>query len=312
MMAAGSAIEVDDLLIRYGSLVAVDGMSVQIEGRVIGLLGPNGAGKSTLIRCLLGLIKPERGRVTVAGLDVSADVMSVRDRVGYMPEHDCLIESMSAVALVSYMGRMSGMCRKDAVPRAHEVLDFVGIAEERYRTIASYSTGMKQRVKLAQAIVHDPDMLFLDEPTNGMDPVGREDMLRLIGRIGSAGRTILISSHILSDVERVSDYVVIMEQGRLVAEGALEELLMEDLGVTRLMVRGDRTALEHFVDRLDGLGELMHVDVLEGEAHLLIKGLDDTGAALEAAATLGVQIRSLGPEKPSLEDVFIKKMGGGQ
>ena len=207
--------------VRFGQVVALSDFSVNIPKGVVGLLGPNGSGKSTFIKTALGLVQSQSGSIRIDGHDPVTEMLTVRDMIGYMPEHNCLIGSKNAVELVSYMAQLSGMTKTDSIQRTHEVLDFVSVGEERYRQISSYSTGMMQRIKLAQAIVHDPPILFLDEPTNGMDPQGREDMLALVKKIGASDKSLLVSSHILHEVEKVSDYAVIIRDGNLIMEGTI-------------------------------------------------------------------------------------------
>ena len=193
-------ISAQGLTVRFGTVVALNNFTIDIPKGIIGLLGPNGAGKSTFIKTMLGLVSPESGQMLIDKVNPRTDITKVRDNIGDMPEHDCLIGEMNPVELVTYMGQISGMEKIDAIQRTHEILDFVGLGEERYRPIESYSTGMKQKAKLAQAIVHDPNILFLDEPTNGLDPQGRDEMLNLIKKIGKSGKTILVSSHILHEI----------------------------------------------------------------------------------------------------------------
>lgn len=212
-----SLIETDALTMRYGGKVtALDGLTVSVEPGVVGLVGANGAGKSTLIKLLLGLLRPTSGSARVLDLDPAAQPEQVRARVGYMPEHDCLPPDLIAAELVTHLARISGLPRTAARERASEALRHVGLYEERYRQVGGYSTGMKQRVKLAQALVHDPDLLLLDEPTNGLDPAGRDAMLELIARIGSEfGISIVVCSHLLGEVERICDTLVAIDGGRL-------------------------------------------------------------------------------------------------
>jgi len=199
-----------------GRVVALSDLTVSVEPGIIGLVGANGAGKSTLIKILLGLLPPTSGQVRVLGLDPTTQAEQVRARVGYMPEHECLPPDLSAAELVTHLARMSGLPRTAARERASEALRHVGLYEERYRPVGGYSTGMKQRVKLAQALVHDPDLLLLDEPTNGLDPAGRDAMLVLIHRIGSEfGISVVVCSHLLGEVERICDSLVAIDGGRL-------------------------------------------------------------------------------------------------
>ncbi len=212
-----SLIATESLTKTYGGRVtALADLTVSVEPGIIGLVGANGAGKSTLIKILLGLLPPTSGRVRVLDLDPTTDTERVRSRVGYMPEHDCLAPDLSAAEFVTHLGRISGLPRTVARERASEALRHVGLYEERYRQIGGYSTGMKQRVKLAQALVHDPDLLLLDEPTNGLDPAGRDAMLGLIHRIGTEfGISVVVCSHLLGEVERICDALVAIDGGRL-------------------------------------------------------------------------------------------------
>ncbi|MHB1415450.1 MAG: ABC transporter ATP-binding protein, partial [Chloroflexota bacterium] len=232
-----------DLRKAYGRVLALDGLNLAIPRAAVGLLGANGAGKSTLIKVLLGLHKPTYGTARLLGIDVTRAGAKVRERVGYMPESDCLPLDVTAADFVAHMAEMSGLPKQAARLRAAETLYHCGVDEERYRRMREFSTGMKQRVKLAQAIVHGPELVLLDEPTNGMDPAGREDMLRLITRIHrEIGITVVLSSHILGDVEQVCDYVVILDGGRLVATGPVNELI-GGLGEVLVTIQGDVEAV---------------------------------------------------------------------
>jgi ABC-2 type transport system ATP-binding protein len=206
-------------------VVALDQLTLQVDPGVIGLVGANGAGKSTMIKVLLGLLAPTSGEVRVLGIDPVVRGHEVRARVGYMPEHDCLPPDMIAAEFVTHMARMSGLPKTVARERASEALRHVGLYEERYRQIGGYSTGMKQRVKLAQALVHDPDLLLLDEPTNGLDPAGRDAMLTLIHRIGNEfGISVVVCSHLLGEVERICDSLVAIDAGRLLRADRIESM----------------------------------------------------------------------------------------
>jgi ABC-2 type transport system ATP-binding protein len=307
---AGTTIVSDDVMVRYGQIVALDHFSVAIPRGIVGLLGPNGAGKSTFIKAVLGLVQPQSGTITVSGLDSRTNTLEIRDRVGYMPEHDCLIDDMPGVELVSYMGRLSGMTKGDSIPRSHEVLDFVGIDEERYRPVGSYSTGMKQRVKLAQAIVHDPDILFLDEPTNGMDPNGREEMLDLIGRIAASDKSVLVSSHILHDVEKVCKEAIIVNNGKIVVKGTLESLLSQGSGRKSIKVKGTPEKLRAFTEALGREHQIISVTDHFGLATVVFANSGGSLPVLELAHGMGVQVRSYLPDRITLEDVFIKAVTG--
>jgi ABC-2 type transport system ATP-binding protein len=219
-------IETAGLTKAYPGVTALDRLELTIGEGVTGLVGANGAGKSTLIKILLGLVPATSGSASVLGYDVATDGGQIRGLVGYMPEHDCLPADVSASDLVVHLGQMSGLPYAAARERTSDVLRHVGLAEERYRPIGGYSTGMKQRVKLAQALVHDPRLVLLDEPTNGLDPSARDDMLALVRRIGSEfGIAVLVTSHLLGELERVSDHVVVLDAGRLLRSSATTEFL---------------------------------------------------------------------------------------
>jgi ABC-2 type transport system ATP-binding protein len=303
-----STVVARDVVMRYGSIIALDHFSIDVPTGVVGLLGPNGAGKSTFIKTVLGLVEPQNGEITVAGLDSRKDMLMIRDRVGYMPEYDCLVEGMTGIELVSYFGMISGMSKSDSMLRSHEVLDFVGLGEERYRPISSFSTGMKQRVKLAQAIVHDPDILFLDEPTNGMDPLGREEMLELIGRIAASNKSILVSSHILQDMEKVCDHVIIINNGKTVAEGDMKDLLGQQKGRKRLIARGRTEALASYVQYLRREHEVISVSEEHGQMTVVLVTKKEGGDIFAEAVNAGVQLRSYAPDRSTLEDVFIRSV----
>ena len=207
---------------RYPGVTALDGLTVDLEPGVIGLVGANGAGKSTLIKILLGLLPPTEGEARVLDLDTATQGARIRELVGYMPEHDCLPPDVSATEFVSHMGRVSGLPSGAARERTADVLRHVGLYEERYRPMGGYSTGMKQRVKLAQALVHDPKVLFLDEPTNGLDPAGRDEMLALIERIGGEfGIAVVVASHLLGEIERVATWLMAIDAGKLLRTAPL-------------------------------------------------------------------------------------------
>ena len=298
-------IETRGLTKRYKSVVALDALDLTVPSTAIGLLGANGAGKTTLIKLLLGLIRPDGGDAVVLGRDTRTEAVAIRAAVGYMPEGDCLPADATAADFVAHMAEVSGLPPRAARQRAADVLYQVGLDEARYRAIKGFSTGMKQRVKLAQAIVHDPRLVFLDEPTNGMDPQGRDEMLALIVRIQRLlGIAVVLSSHILDDIERVCRYVVILDGGRLVASQPLAGM---DPGGGDLYVRvdGDPAA---FLARLHALG----VDAAPaGEAHgrdeIVVRrnGHDAFDAVRDAAADLGLPLRQLRAQTRSLEDLYF-------
>ncbi len=219
---------------------------------------------------------------------------------------------MNPVAMVSYMGQLSGMTPKDSIQRTHEVLDFVLLGEERYRPIASYSTGMKQKVKLAQAIVHDPRILFLDEPTNGLDPQGRDEMIDLIRKIGASGKTILVSTHILHEIEQISNHIIIIDQGRLVKEGPTEGLMSSGKDRFRLKLRGMPEAIAKFKEGIRPIFEVVSARDESGQLSMLVEGKGSTAPIYAAAGRTGVQVRYLGPDTLTLEDVFVQVFKGGE
>ena len=212
------SVQLDRVSVSYGTNAALRDVTVEFPKGAVGLLGPNGAGKSTMLKSLLGFIPPTSGKLSVLGLNVADRPLEVRARLGYMPENDGHIPGMNAVTFVAYCGQLAGLPKADAMQRAHEVLYYVGLGEARYRNVEEYSTGMKQRIKLAQALVHDPDLLFLDEPTNGMDPKGREEMLELIRDLAhNKGIDLILSSHLLPDVDYTCDHVVVLNKGAVAA-----------------------------------------------------------------------------------------------
>ncbi len=232
--------QLDDVTKTYGSVTALNQLSVTAPVGAIGLLGPNGSGKTTMIRALLGLIALDGGSGSVLGLDISRRSLDVRRDVGFAPENECLFPQVVGIGFVAYAGELVGMRSKDALQRAHEVLDYVGLGEARYRKVESYSTGMKQRLKLASAIVHDPKLLVLDEPTNGMDPAGRQEVLELARDLAkNKGMSLLVSSHLLPDVEYVCDYVIVLGGGRLLAEGKIQDLKQVHQQSFEVRLKGD-------------------------------------------------------------------------
>ena len=303
-----SVIALDDVTVVYGKSDALTGVSVQFPPGAVGLLGPNGAGKSTLIKALLGFVTPSRGRMHVFGLDVSQKAAEIRSRIGYMPENDAHIPGMNAVTFVAYCGQLSGLPPVDAMQRAHEVLYYVGLGEARYRNVETYSTGMKQRIKLAQALVHDPDLLFLDEPTNGMDPKGRDEMLALIHDLGHAKRVnLILSSHLLPDVEHACDHVIVMDKGRVATQGPIASLKGQGGSVFELRIKGDLPA---FIAALHGDGIEAH-GTDDDVMRVLVPAGRQARDVFALASAHGMQVRHLRPSVPTLEDVFIDAIEGG-
>lgn len=301
-------VEFDQLTVVYAGHTALHDVSGAFTGGAAGLLGPNGAGKSTLLKSLLGFVRPTGGRMRVLGLDVTRDALEIRARLGYMPESDAHIPGMNAVTFVAYCGRLAGLPATEAMQRAHEVLQYVGLGEARYRNLETYSTGMRQRIKLAQAIVHDPDLLLLDEPTNGMDPQGREEMLALIRDLTQhKGINAIVSSHVLPDIESICDRVVVLDHGTVVAEGPIAELKGSPRQAFEIRVKGDR---ERFVAALRD-GGMACPDPEPDDGVLRVLVADDRGAQdlFAMAARHEVQVRHLQPSVPTLEDVFAQAIG---
>ena len=296
-------IVLDALEKRYGAIRALEGLTLELPPGPVGLLGPNGAGKSTLIKLLLGQLEPSGGRARIAGFDPTdrRQRLALRRRVGYMPESDCLIPRMNGVEIVTALGRLTGLTARDAITRAHEVLDYVGLEEARYRGLDEYSTGMKQRLKLAQALVHDPDLLLLDEPTNGLDPKGRKHMLELVHDLGhNQGKSLLLCSHLLPDVERTCTHVVVIHKGQIRSSGVIDELTQGEGNWVEVEVEGDHAA---YRSRLVAEGYAVELD---GPDRLRVKVLEADGDRLfELAAAAGVVLSELTLERESLEDVFL-------
>jgi ABC-2 type transport system ATP-binding protein len=260
-----------------------------------------------LIRILLGFLIPERGEGRVLDYDIRTQQPQIRRRVGYMPENDCLIPGMDAVTFTSYLGQLSGMPRQEAMKRAHEVLFYVGLEESRYRRLETYSSGMKQRLKLAQALVHDPKLIFLDEPTSGLDPLGRQEILELILDVSSKKEIqVLISSHILSDIENTCSYVVILDKGKVASQGEISELRRIEYSVFELRVIGE--AREDFLSRLREID--CRIEELEDRLTRIFMPPEQSPEILfRKAVETGVQIRHFVKSRTSLEDLFAQVVG---
>src|ERR1700748_1119912 len=308
-MAEGDpVVTLEGVTVTYGNNRALRDVTSSFAAGAVGLLGPNGAGKSTMIKSLLGFIVPDGGRLRVLGLDVAETPLEIRARVGYMPESDSHIPGMNAVSFVAYCGELAGLPRVDAMQRAHEVLFYVGLGEARYRNVETYLTGMKQRIKLAQALVHDPDLLFLDEPTNGMDPKGRDEMLELVRDLAhNKGINLILSSHVLPDVEYTCDHVVVMDKGAIAASGPIAALKQPRGRVYELRVKIG-TDLDTFVQRLQAAGlECKQTD--EDIMRVFVPGEGGAQQLFALAAADRAQVRHLRPSVPTLEDVFAHAVG---
>lgn len=300
------SIQVSNLHFQYGDVKALQGVNLNLTGGAVGLLGPNGAGKSTLIRILLGFLHPDRGEGRVLGYDIFTDQSLLRRKIGYMPENDCLIPEMDAVTFTAYLGMLSGMPKQEAMKRAHEVLFYVGLEESRYRNLETYSSGMKQRLKLAQSLVHDPELIFLDEPTSGLDPQGRVDILELIKDIsGNKNIQVLISSHILADIESICSYVVILDRGKTAAEGSIQDLKRVDYSLYEIKILENEEA---FLRRIQEMG--CKIEMSEDKIIKVFFPPDkQAGEMFKIAAEEGTQIRMFVKSETSLEDLFAKTVG---
>ncbi len=286
---------------RYGPVTALDNLSLAVPEGAVGLLGPNGSGKTTLIRTLLGLIPVDSGGGEILGMDFRQRQLEIRRAVGFAPENECLFPRVDGIEFVAYAGELVGMSSSDALQRAHEVLDYVGLGEARYRKVESYSTGMKQRLKLGSAIVHDPKLLILDEPTNGMDPAGRDEVLELARDLSrEKGMSLLFSSHLLPDIETVCDYVVVLGSGKLLMQGSIQQLKQVHHRCYEIRLKDDSP---EFVRRIEALG-----CVAEAREDLLLVQIPDGASPQllwQAAAQSSRQIRHLRPQRSTLEEVFL-------
>ncbi len=299
-------IELRNIHFSYGKVKALEAVDLTLEEGAIGLLGPNGAGKSTLIKILLGFLPPEQGEGRVLGYDIRTEQHQLRQLVGYMPEDDCYLPGMDAVTFVSFFGELAGMPRQEAKKRAHEVLFYVGLGEARYRLIETFSSGMRQRLKFAQALVHDPKLLFLDEPTSNLDPQGRMEILELIKDISNGkGIQVLVSSHILSDIEMVCQDVVVLNRGRVAAQGKIEDLKSLSFRLYEIKIKGEK---QEFIQQLTQKG--CRVEVTEDEIMRVFLPKDlETQEIFLLAHRAGVQVRHLRQSKSSLEDFFAQVVG---
>ena len=300
---AGPLLRIERLTKRYQAVTALDNLTVEVPRGRIGLVGANGAGKTTTFRLLLGLAHPTEGRIEVCGIDVAADPIGVRSRLGYMPEHECLPLDQTAADVVSTFGELSGLPARAARQRASDILDLVGLDEARFRPISGFSTGMRQRTKLAQALVGDPELILLDEPTAGLDPLGREEMLALVGRLGTFGISVLMATHLLDDVQQVCDHVVMIDAGRLVVSGPTDSLL-ERTGVVTVDVgrEGDRLVAALTAVALPAVAD-------DGLVEVTVGGDRDLDLLRDVIAEQGLPLYRLTSRLTSLDEVFLRHAG---
>jgi ABC-2 type transport system ATP-binding protein len=300
-------VEVQSLYKQYESIQALDNLSFTMDGGAVGLLGPNGAGKSTLIKILLGFLPPTSGEASLFGLDVRSHSLQIRQKIGYMPENESFLPGMTAVSYVRLAGRLVGMNSREAMQRTHMVLNHLGMGEERYRNIEGYSSGMKQKVKFAQALVHHPQLLLLDEPTSGLDPHAREEMLGIIREVAHGkGIHVLLSTHILPDVEAVCDSLVILDKGRKVIQDKIQNLISTaDQFQYELRIDGDESAFRTFLGNRGVIAE-------EKEGGILLVtlpgGEEGTNVLFLAARDTGVQIRHLAHPRKRLDEFFAEQV----
>ena len=300
-------IELENLQVKLGTRIILDRLNGVLSGRCIGLLGPNGSGKSTLINTLLGFYRPLSGRVLILGKDVQQNLRELRSQIGYMPESDAFIADMSGVRFVRYMTEISGLPSGEAMERAHEAFFFVGLGEARYRKLGTYSLGMKQLAKLAQAIAHGPRLLLLDEPTNGLDPEARQRMLQLVRDIRDTGEArVLISSHLLHDIEECCDEVIILKEGKIAALCNLEEERKANLKFLELEVSNENG----FLESVRALG-CECASFGSGRMKVVLPDNIEIRQIYRLAEEHSVQIRRMNYRRDSLEDIFLKAMLNG-
>ena len=303
MIEPSPLLRIEGLTKKYPGVTALDDLTIELPRGLVGLVGANGAGKTTLFRLLLGISKPTEGRIEVGGIDVGIDPISVRSRLGYMPEHDCLPLDQTAADVVSTFGELSGLPARAARQRASDILDLVGLDEARFRPIGGFSTGMRQRTKLAQALVGDPDLVLLDEPTAGLDPLGREEMLLLVARLGSFGISVLMATHLLDDVQQVCDHVVMIDSGRLVVSGATASLL-ERTGFVTVDVGPRSDELVAGLSRVN-----MTAVAAEDLVEVTIEGDHQMDVLRDVIAELGLPLYRLTTRLTSLDEVFLRLAG---
>ncbi len=305
---SAGVITLDNLSVNFGGRPILKSLNGELRGRAIGLLGPNGAGKTTLIHTLLGFHPPISGTARIFGSDIRSEANQIKRLIGYMPERDSFITKMSCIHFVRFMAELSGLSSATALERAHEALFFVGLGEARYRNVDTFSLGMKQLAKLAQAIVHGPKLIFLDEPTNGLDPPARLRMIKMIREIRDSGQAnIVLSSHLLRDVEECCEEIVILKEGRLVVYCNLEEERKANKKFLMLETRGE---LQAFVEGVSRMGAECAV-TSDHRLRIILQDGNEIRDLYRLAADSQVQIRRLAYKRDSLEDIFLKAMENG-
>ncbi len=306
--STSGVITLDDLSVRFGGRPILQNLRGELRGRAIGLLGPNGAGKTTLIHTLLGFHPPSSGTARIFDRDIRGDANQIKSLIGYMPERDSFISKMSCVHFVRFMAELSGLPSAAALERAHEALFFVGLGEARYRNVDTFSLGMKQLAKLAQAIVHGPKLIFLDEPTNGLDPPARQRMIKMIREIRDSGQAhIVLSSHLLRDVEECCEEILILKEGRLVVYCNLEDERKANKKFLMLETRGDQKT---FAESLSTLG-CEYAVTGEHRLKVILDEATEVRDLYRLAVKAQMQIRRLTFKRDSLEDIFLKAMENG-
>ncbi len=302
---AQAIIETQELTKHYGAFTALDGVSFELpEGSVTGLLGPNGAGKTTLMKTLLGFLPSTSGNCRVLGESLSRAPLAVRQRVGFMPENDAYFPDRTGLESVVYAGRLTGMPKEAAFSRAYEVLDYLGMDEVRHRPISGYSVGLKQKIKLGQALVHGPRLCFLDEPLSGLDPKSRDEMMELLLGIGRTGVSMVISSHVLKDVETLCTSLLMLNRGKLLYAGTLEDLRRQNEGRYAVRIRGDHSRFTAALQRIGADAE-----VRRGTIELELPDGQDISLVWQAARESSCQIRELRHASDSLEQAFLRLLG---
>src|SRR6184192_705763 len=301
-------ISLDNLSVNFGRRPILKNLNGELRGRAIGLLGPNGAGKTTLIHTLLGFHQPSAGTARILGSDIRGEANQIKSLIGYMPERDSFISKMSCIHFVRFMAELSGLPAGAALERAHEALFFVGLGEARYRNVDTFSLGMKQLAKLAQAIVHGPKLIFLDEPTNGLDPPARQRMIKMIREIRDSGQAhIVLSSHLLRDVEECCDEILILRDGQIVVYCNLEEERKANKKFLMLETRGE---LQKFVEGVSAMGCECAV-TSDHRLKVILQEQTEIRDLYRLALQYQVQIRRLTYKRDSLEDIFLKAMENG-